>query len=119
MISRSGLAALLGAAALLVACNGEPDRVPYDPSTASGEHCAKVVQQELARLGVPADSIERIGYTPRERLSFGFEPRTIGYDAWVRPKGVAGYLIIEMFINCNVGQVYTRGDYNLPGVPKA
>jgi hypothetical protein len=111
---------LVGALTLLSAC-GEPDQTPslVDP-TEKGESCEPNVQQELARLNVAESDVEKIVFQQRiARVNRGGKRirQVIGFDAWVRPIGVKGHLVVEMYVNCRVQRSYTTGEYNLPGLP--
>ena len=84
-----------------------------------GQSCRPSVDEELARLGVDQADIESVTFRRRETnfLVAGSRQRRLqGFDAWVRPKDTAGYLVVQMFVNCSVDRVYTRGNYVLTDV---
>ena len=77
--------------------------------------CRPAMERQIADLGIAPSEVESL--TIKERLSGGFfDPYLQGWNGWMRPIGVKGYLVIEVSLDCHVRQLYTTGDYSLPGV---
>jgi hypothetical protein len=128
---RAMVSARLGLVALilfgLAACDSfsgvTENPVKLKSGSGTGERCEEQVLAELARLGVPAGEIEYISYvaqkqggrTPYRRDSGAV---TSAYDAWLKPSGVKGHIIMSLAPSCAVQQVYTEGAYELRGVPR-
>ena len=107
------LSALLGL--LLGAAAASPAEADYPFTFDEGRRCRPVVAQFLQEKGIPPESIEKIYFEERTSPSLS-NPRLIGFDAWVRPKGVKGYLVINMGLGCGIQRVYTTGDYKVDGI---
>ena len=92
----------------------------YPDRFSDGGYCLPAVEKQLVKLGVPTDSVESVYFERREQrdsLRRGGVRRIVGYDAWVRPKDTKGYLVLQLFVNCSLQQAYTRGEYQVAGVP--
>lgn len=107
----------------LASCAGQDGPPPEGPAVLDpmeqGQSCRPQVDQQLASLDVAQDDVESVTFRRRESTLFmrGMRRRLIqGFNAWVRPKDIAGYLVIELSTNCTVQQAYTRGNYVLAGV---
>ena len=80
-----------------------------------GRRCRPAVAQYLQDLKVAPESVEKIYFEERTSPSLTF-PRLLGFDAWVRPKGIKGYLVIALGLGCGFQRAYTTGDYEVEGV---
>lgn len=96
--------------------------LPFAPAAADypfthdeGRRCAPTVARFLEDHNVPEESIARIFFNERTSPGFSFQ-RLIGFDAWVRPKDIKGYLVIVMGLGCGVQRAYTTGDYEVEGI---
>lgn len=78
--------------------------------------CSPVVEQKLTALAVNRADIDTIQMSPRYSNQDDETNRMLGLDAWVRLKSCPGSLIIDMFRDCSVRQVYMSGRCTLPGV---
>ena len=87
------------------------------PARAFGDHdtCDGTVESVLTRLGLGDDVVQSIYVSPRRRSSRRGD-RITGLDVWVRLKGCAGALVLDLTRHCSVKQIYTRGDCSVPGV---
>lgn len=92
-----------------------PAAADYPFTFDEGRRCAPAVARFLEDRGIPEDSIERIYF--KERISPGFSfQRILGFDAWVRPRDIKGYLVIVMGLGCGIQRAYTTGDYRVEGI---
>ncbi len=80
-----------------------------------GRRCRPAVAQYLEELRIAPESIEKIYFEERTSPSLTF-PRLLGFDAWVRPRDIKGYLVISMGLGCGIQRAYTTGDYEVEGV---
>lgn len=112
-------AALIAPLASVQAEDYRPSKF-YPDRFSDGGYCLPAVEKQLGELGVPTDSVESVYFERREQRDSrnrGGVRRVIGYDAWVRPKDTKGYLVLQLFVNCELQQAYTRGEYQVAGVP--
>lgn len=89
-----------------------PALADYPFTFDEGRRCRPAVAEFLEQRGIAPDSIERITFEERTSPSLS-NPRLIGFDAWVRPKDVKGYLVINMGLGCGIQRAYTTGDYEI------
>lgn len=106
---------LFVAVLLLGLLPSSPAAADYPFTFDEGRRCAPVVARFLEDRGISEDSIEGITFTERTSPGFSFQ-RLLGFDAWVRPKDIKGYLVIAMGLGCGVQRAYTTGDYELEGI---
>ena len=114
------LAAALVAPVLSAQADDDRPSRFYPDRFSDGGYCLPAVEKQLVKLGVPTDSVESVYFQRREQRDSrnrGGVRRVIGYDAWVRPKDTKGYLVLQLFVNCELQQAYTRGEYQVAGVP--
>lgn len=123
-LAKPVLPAALFAAALALpgAVQAQDDRPSkfYPDRFSDGTYCLPAVERQLIDLGIPGETIESVYFDRREQRdwrSHGSTRRIIGYDAYVRPKNVKGYLVLQLFVNCEPQQAYTRGAYRVAGLP--
>ena len=79
------------------------------------ESCDEAIAEPLTGLGLGDDVVRSIYVSPRV-LSGRRGDRVTGIDVWVRLKGCAGALVLDLTRHCSITQVYTRGDCRVPGV---
>ena len=77
--------------------------------------CDETVEAVLAELGLGEDVVRSIYVSPRI-ISGRRGDRVSSIDVWVRLKGCAGALVLDLTRHCSVKQIYTRGDCQVPGV---
>jgi hypothetical protein len=92
-----------------------PAAADYPFTYDQGRRCAPEVTRFLQDLEIPEESIERITFREKTSPSLSF-PRLIGFEAWVRPRDIKGYLVIVMGLGCGIQRAYTTGDYEVEGV---
>ena len=107
--------------ASLAACapTADADFVQPDNQQVSyrdARQCAPVVERQLDALGLSAQA-GTIGYFEelRNRDRGGDRPEALrGFNAWVDLRDCPGYLVIDMWTNCRITQIYTTGSCSLP-----
>ena len=92
-----------------------PAAADYPFTADEGRRCAPEVTRFLQDHRVPEGSIAHITFTEKTSPSLSF-PRLIGFEAWVRPKDIKGYLVIVMGLGCGIQRAYTTGDYAVEGI---
>jgi hypothetical protein len=96
--------ALVGAIALAA-----EDDMPED-------RCMPQVESVLTRLAVDRTQLARIAIWPVVETREADDGRLRGIEAWAVYTSVKGALVIDMFRDCALRQVYTRGELRLPGL---
>ncbi len=107
-----GLRCLASLLSLMVLYGCETTRVP--PPGRAGS-CGQTVNTELHRLGIGDEQINKVSLIVRKDTVVE-NSVVVGVHAWVDLKSCEGYLIVDMFPECRVRQVYTRGECQIPGV---
>lgn len=80
------------------------------------ENCRAEIEQEILNLGISANEIESLNVVEKTQKA-GVDDRIIvGWNGWMRPKGIKGYLVVEVSRECVTRNIYTRGDYRVEGV---
>jgi hypothetical protein len=104
---------LLFAAVFWVSPAASQEIVPYYDRNI----CLPQALQVVHDLGL--SDADYISISMREKIVGAFNRRRlIGWTAWVRPVSRDGYLAIDLGIACGVQQIYTKGNYTLPGVSR-
>ncbi|MEX0923351.1 MAG: hypothetical protein WDZ84_11290 [Rhodovibrionaceae bacterium] len=107
---------LLSLPALLLGLTAAaPALADYPFTYDEGRRCRPAVADYLADLRIAPESIEAITFKEKTSPSLSF-PRLIGFDAWVRPRDIKGYLVLVMGLGCGLQRAYTTGDYEVEGV---
>ena len=82
------------------------------------DNCRPEIEEAIADVGVLRDEIQKIEIVEiTQTANFG-DRVTTGWNGWMRPIGVQGYLVVQVSRHCVVRDVYTRGEYQIEGVPR-
>ncbi len=77
--------------------------------------CAGPVAKAAEKAGVKPGQIERTVFT--DILTGGLSgTQTVGFEAWIEQKSCRGAVVVKMSLDCEVSEIYTKGDCTLPGV---
>ena len=112
-----GPAVLFGMIALLGTSDEAFAQTPFKSST-TDHPCSESVEEKLIELGIDLDDVKGISIYRREvrrQLRNRVRRQLKGYRAWVMPLDEKGNLVMDLFLNCQVQRVYTRGGFILPG----
>ena len=82
---------------------------------AAQQPCRDDAEQELAKLGVAAEDLDKI-VIGKNRSRRDGESYLVGYSAWSYLKTCDGAVVIDLSKECWVQQIYTRGACRLDGV---
>lgn len=119
MPKRSVIAAILGGALGLAACQGiaPPPTAQADPAIVSAldrfneNACNPVVASVLTGTGIPAQEIRAVTYGFQRSL---IGDRITGWDAWVGLTDQPGSIVVAMDGDCRPRQIYAREGARLP-----
>ena len=92
-----------------------PAAADYPFTFDEGRRCRPAVADFLRDLAIPEETIESITFKEKTSPSLTF-PRLIGFEAWVRPRDIKGYLVVHLGVGCGIQRAHTTGDYEVEGV---
>jgi len=93
-------------AATLLGCSGFAMAQPH--------HCAKPVAAKMAQFDVAGPQIKRIVFD--DIVENTRNAQIVGYEAWVDLKRCRGSVVIRLSLQCEVEEVYSRGNCNVAGL---
>ncbi len=93
-------------AATLLGCSGIAMAQPH--------HCAKSVAAKMAQLDVAGPQIKRIVYD--EIVANTRNAQLVSYEAWVDLKRCRGSVVVKLSLQCEVEEIYSRGDCKVAGL---
>ena len=112
---------VLAVLSCMIATLGLPDEAFAQTLFKGGtkdHQCSESVREKLIELGIDLDDVKGVSIYRREvrrRVGNRVRKQLRGYKAWVMPLDEKGNLVMDLFLNCQVQRVYTRGGFILPG----
>ena len=91
------------------------DRASYGNVEAAGKVCEAIVAERLDHLNVESSDIREISYNPKRGSNRDGGGQVLRVLAWVSLKSCRGSLVIDMSPQCQVRQIYGRGECDLGG----
>lgn len=85
----------------------------YAAGAYAAGRCEAVVKDRIAQANVDEADVRKVSYMDQRRA--GRSGLVVGVDAWVSFHSCKGSVVIKMNKQCDVKEVYTRGNCQFPG----